>query len=45
MRMKKRLRGRKERIMEDLTFRARKMKWRLEGIAREQERMGKKWEN
>lgn len=42
MESKKKLRGRKERILEDLTWKERKMRWRLEQIAREEERMGNK---
>lgn len=38
MERKKTLRGRKERIMEDLTWKERKMRWRLEQIARKEER-------
>lgn len=39
---KSKLRGRKERIGEDLTWRERKMKWLLEDIAREEEREGRR---
>ncbi|KMQ92891.1 hypothetical protein RF55_7067 [Lasius niger] len=39
---KKHLMGRKERIMEDWTWRERKMRWRLEEIAREEERSGRR---
>lgn len=37
---KNKLRGRKERIGEDLTWRERKMRWRLEEIASEEVRKG-----
>ncbi|XP_011861568.1 PREDICTED: coiled-coil domain-containing protein 70-like [Vollenhovia emeryi] len=39
--MKSKLKGKKERIGEDLTWRERKMKWKLEEIAREEEKEGK----
>lgn len=39
---KGKLKGRIEKIHEDLTWRERKMKWNLEEIAREEERKGKK---
>lgn len=42
MERKKRLRGRKERIVEDLTWKERKMRWKLEDIARMEERRGKR---
>ncbi|XP_011871904.1 PREDICTED: golgin subfamily A member 6-like protein 2 [Vollenhovia emeryi] len=38
---KSKLKGKKERIGEDLTWRERKMKWKLEEIAREEEKEGK----
>lgn len=40
MRRKKGLKGRREKIEDDLTPRKRKMKWRLKGIAREREGLG-----
>jgi hypothetical protein len=39
---KKRLRSRKERIMEDWTWKQRRMRWKLEEIARREEKRGKK---
>ncbi|XP_050452132.1 coiled-coil domain-containing protein 70-like [Cataglyphis hispanica] len=39
---KKLLKGRKERILEDWTWKERRMRWRLEGIAREEEKKGRK---
>lgn len=39
---KNKLRGRRERIVEDLTWRERKMRWKLENIARTEEKRGKK---
>lgn len=42
IRRKKELRGKKERIEDNLMAMERKMKWKLEDIAREQERLGKK---
>lgn len=42
MRKKKILKGRKEKIMEDLTWRERKMKWRLEEIARREREEGRR---
>ncbi|KAL6420239.1 hypothetical protein ACFW04_014609 [Cataglyphis niger] len=39
---KKLLKGRKKRILEDWTWKERRMKWSLEGIAREEEKKGKK---
>lgn len=42
MEKKKRLRGRKERIVEDLTWKERKMRWKLEDIARMEEKRGKR---
>jgi len=39
---KKKLRGRKKRILEDWTWKERRMRWRLEEIAREEERRGRK---
>lgn len=39
---KKKLRGRKERIVEDWTWKERKMRWRLEEIVREEEGKGRK---
>lgn len=42
IRRKKGLRDRKERIEDNLMAMERKMKWKLEDIAREQERLGKK---
>lgn len=46
MRKKGDLRGRKKRIGEDLTWRERKLRWKLEEIAREEERKGSRvWIN
>lgn len=42
MKRKRELKGRKERIMEDWTWKERKMRWRLEEIARREERRGKR---
>lgn len=42
IRRKKILKGRKERIWYDLTWKERKMKWKLEEIARKEEKLGKK---
>lgn len=42
MRNKKNLKGRKEEIMEDWTWKERKMRWRLKEIAKNEERKGKK---
>lgn len=42
MRNKKNLKGRKEKIMEDWTWKERKMRWRLKEIAKNEERKGKK---
>lgn len=39
---KKKLIGRKERIVENWTWKERKMRWRLEEIAREEEGKGRK---
>lgn len=39
---KKMLRGRKERIMEDWTWKERRMRWRLEEMAKEEEKKGRK---
>jgi len=39
---KKRLKGRKERIMEDWTWKERRMRWRLEKIARRELEGGRK---
>lgn len=39
---KRRLKGRKERIGEDLTWRERKMKWKIEEIAREEVKEGRR---
>ncbi|KAL6419328.1 hypothetical protein ACFW04_013912 [Cataglyphis niger] len=39
---KKLLKGRKERILEDWTWKERRMRWSLEGIAREEEKKGRK---
>lgn len=36
------LKGRRERILEDLTWKERKMKWCIEEIAREEEKKGKR---
>lgn len=36
------LKGRKERIMEDLTWEERRLRWRLEGFARIEEKKGKR---
>lgn len=38
MEEKKKLKGRKERITEDFTWKERKMRWRLEQVAREEEK-------
>jgi len=38
---KKNLRGRRERIMEDWTWRERRIRWRLEELARKEERKGR----
>lgn len=37
---KKKLKGRKKRITEDLTWKERKMRWRLEQVVREKEKSG-----
>lgn len=37
MEKKRRLRGRKKRIVDDLTWKKRKMRWKLENIARMEE--------
>lgn len=42
MRNKKNLKGRKEKIIEDWTWKERKMRSRLEEIAKNEERKGKK---
>lgn len=42
MQNKKKLKGRKEKIIEDWTWKERKMRWRLEEIARNEERKGGK---
>ncbi|EZA56067.1 hypothetical protein X777_03894 [Ooceraea biroi] len=42
MKKKKELKGTKVRVMEDWTWMERKMRWRLEEIAREEERKGKR---
>nr|XP_012235057.1 PREDICTED: trichohyalin-like [Linepithema humile] len=42
MRRKRELRGRKEIIREDLTWRERRMEWKLEEIAKEERRKGKR---
>ncbi|RLU19487.1 hypothetical protein DMN91_008044 [Ooceraea biroi] len=42
MLMKKNLRGREERIMDDWTWKERRMRWKLEEIAREEEKNGKR---
>jgi len=42
MKRKRELKGRKERIMEDWTWKERKMRWRLEEIARREERRGRR---
>lgn len=42
MKKKALLRGRKERVMDDLTWKERNMKWNLEQIAKEEEILGKK---
>lgn len=39
---KRSLRGRRERIMEDRTWKERKMKWKIEEIARKEERKGRR---
>lgn len=36
------MKGRKKRIMEDWTWKERRMRWRLEEIAKEEERNGKR---
>lgn len=36
------MKGRKERILEDWTWEERRIRWRLEGIARKEEREGRK---
>lgn len=41
MEKKKRLRGRKKRIVDDLTWKKRKIRWKLKNIARMVERRGK----
>lgn len=38
MRKKRELKGRKEKILKDWTWRKRKMRWRLEEMAREEEK-------
>lgn len=42
MERKYKLRGKKERILEDWTWKERKMRWRLEEIAREEMSVGRK---
>lgn len=42
MKKKALLRGRKERVMDDLTWKERKMKWNLEQIAKEEEFLERK---
>jgi len=42
MKRKRELKGRKERIMEDWTWKERKIRWRLEEIARREERRGRR---
>lgn len=42
MKRKRELKGRRERIMDYLTWKERKMKWKLEEITREEERRGMK---
>lgn len=42
-RKKKKLRGRKEKIVEDVTWGEKKMKWRLEKIGREEKRGNRVW--
>ena len=42
MKRKRELKGRKERILEDWTWKERKMRWKLEEIARGEERRGKR---
>lgn len=42
LRGRKKLRGRRERIMEDWTWKERRMRWKLEEIARIEEREGKR---
>ena len=41
MREKTKLRGRRERIEEDLTWKERRMQWRLQAIAKREERRGR----
>lgn len=41
MEKKSKLRGKKEKIMEDWTWKERKMRWKLEEIARVEEGKGK----
>lgn len=41
MRKKNGLKGRKERIDDDLTVMEKRMKWKLDEVAKEQERLGK----
>lgn len=40
MENKRKIRGRKERILEDWTWKKKRMRWRLEDIARYEERKG-----
>lgn len=42
MEKKKKLRGRKERIMEDWMWKERKVRWKLKDVARKEEKEGKK---
>lgn len=42
MRSKGKLKGRKERIEDDLTWEERKMQWRLKGLGEEEEAKGKR---
>lgn len=39
---KRNLRGRKERVLEDWTWKERRMRWKLEEIARKEESNGQK---
>lgn len=42
MEKKKKLRGKKERIMENWTWKERKMKWKLKEVAKREEKEGRK---
>lgn len=39
---KMKLKGKKEKIMDDWTWKEKRMRWRLEGIARSEERKGRR---